>query len=75
MFTDGLFVNVDTSSAIFFPSGNVLDFITSFFSCNKNDLKNGIKEEDRKLLHQVNKKIYIVLINFMLNLTYQNNMI
>jgi len=52
-----------------------LDFIAGFFSCNKNDLKNGIKEEDRKLLHQVNKKIYIVLINFMLNLTYQNNMI
>ncbi len=51
MFTDGLFVNVDTSSAIFFPSGNVLDFIAGFFSCNKNDLKNGIKEEDRKLLH------------------------
>ncbi len=74
MFTDGLLVDVDTSSAILFPPGNVLDVIACFFGCNENDLKDGIKEKDRKFLNQVNKK-YIVLINFMLNFTHQNNMI
>ena len=53
MLIDGLLVNVGTSSAIFFPSGNVLGVIAGFFGCNKNYLKNGIREEDRKFLNQV----------------------
>ncbi len=58
MLIDGLLVNVGTSSAIFFPSGNVLGVIAGFFGCNKNYLKNGIREEDRKFLNQVNKNTY-----------------
>jgi len=55
MFIEGLLVNVDTSSAILYPPGNVLDVIAGFFNCHRNDFKNGIKEEDRKFLSKVNK--------------------
>jgi len=58
MFTDGLLVNVDTCSAIFYPSGNVMDVIAGFFGCHRNDLKDGIREDDRKFLNKVNKNLF-----------------
>ncbi|CAI2189936.1 18841_t:CDS:10, partial [Funneliformis geosporum] len=55
---DRLLVNVDTSFGIIYPPGNVMDVIATFFWCDKRDLKNGIREDDRKYLNK--KKKYTI---------------
>ncbi|CAI2165391.1 7296_t:CDS:10 [Funneliformis geosporum] len=59
---DRLLVNVDTSFGIFYPPGNVMDVIASFFWCDKNDLRNGIQDNDRIYLNKLLKgvKIYVL---------------
>ncbi|CAG8435462.1 9989_t:CDS:10 [Funneliformis mosseae] len=59
---DRLLVNVDTSFGIFYPPGNVMDVIAGFLWCDKNDLRNGIKEQHRDHLNKILKgvKIYVL---------------
>ncbi|CAI2173640.1 5374_t:CDS:10 [Funneliformis geosporum] len=51
-----------TSFGIFYPPGNVMDVIASFFWCDKNDFRNGIKDNDRIYLNKLLKgvKIYVL---------------